>query len=95
MELKEKTFYVVKYEGGQGLIGYDEEGNPVDKNEPIEIIFFNAEKRETNRELREATELEKEYWYDAMEVSDELFEEDYGAVSLCEFENWKKEKGYK
>lgn len=95
MELKEKTFYVFKYDGGDGLIGYDEEGNPTDKSEPIEIIFFNVEKQETTRDLREATALEKEYWMDAMEVSDDNFEEDFGAVSLCDFEEWKQQKGYK
>jgi len=76
MILKEKTFYVGKYDGR-------------------EIVLFNSEQIEVNIELREATQLEKEYWTDSMEIADGESEENFGAVSLCDFNEWQKQKGYK
>jgi len=76
MILKEKTFYVAKYDGR-------------------EIVLFNSEKIEVNFELREATQLEKEYWTDSMAIVDGESEENFGAVTLCDFNEWQKQKGYK
>lgn len=94
MKAKEKTFYVMTYEGGKGLVGINEDGESVDSEFPLEIVFFNLDEHETKMNLREATELEKEYWTESMQDIDNDSEEYFGGVSLCGFEEWKQIKGY-
>jgi hypothetical protein len=95
MKIKKNNFYVFSVKQNDGLQGYDGNG----KREPIaavDLIFYHkGEDMETDIECRLCTELEKEYWLDSMEISDEIIPDmDFGAVSLCDFEDWKKEKGY-
>ena len=94
MLLKSKNFYVFSYNGGGKLKGRKEDD--LTNNESVDIVFYhNGEDIETHVECRLCTELEKEYWCDSMNFIDkEIPNEDYGAVSLCDFEDWKIEKGY-
>lgn len=79
MLLKKNNFYVIKFMDLEVIIYYNQD-------EDMEMKQV---------ETREATQLEKEYWFDAMSEIDETMErQKFDAVSLDEFDNWKKEKGY-
>ena len=94
MLLKKNQFYVFNYEGKDELPGISEDGEIIISH-PHEIIFFNSREIETSTILRDATQLEKEYWFDSMNIVDESgIDPNYSAVSLCDFEDWKKQKGY-
>lgn len=102
MILEKNKFYVFHFIGNDILNGYDEDGKPVRSEDVLEsdkqvVFFFNEDSEiETKDELqvREATNLEKEYWIDAMAESDEN-NQNFGGVGLGKFEEWKKDKGYK
>ncbi len=96
MIIKKGNFYVFTYSGEQNLSGYNEKGELVSVSDPTEIImFYNLdEEMDISDELnpRDATELEKEFWTDAMNNAD--MNTNFGAVSLSTFNQWKKQKGY-
>ena len=95
MILNEKTFYVIKFNNIENLKDFygidDVSGN-------FEIIIFTMQKEKLNSEydkslfIREATELEKEYWLDSMQMVDNISTENFNAVSLCEFDEWLDKK---
>lgn len=95
MLLKKNTFYVFKYKGDGTLNGLDEKGEMV-KDRPTEIVmFWNKDDIETSKEFRLATQHEKEYWLDSMNIIDaEKFKGEVEAVSLCDFQDWMVKKGY-
>ena len=95
MQLTKGNFYVITFSEGSDLKGFD--GNELKEIKRVtEIVFYhNGNDIETNRECRLCTELEKEYWLDSMDIIDGIIpNEDFGAVSLCDFEDWKIAKGY-
>lgn len=95
MLLKKNTFYVFKYNGDGTLNGFDEKGDLV-PNRPTEIVmFWNRDDMETTKEFRLATQHEKEYWLESMNIIDaEKFKGEVEAVSLCDFHEWMVKKGY-
>jgi len=95
MLLTKGNFYIITIKEGSDLEGFD--GNEFKVfNSVTEIVFYHNKKDiETNTECRLCTELEKEYWLDSMDIIDEIIpNKDFGAVSMCDFEDWKIEKGY-
>ena len=65
----------------------------------LEIVIFNVKEKligeDNSMLIREATELEKEYWIDSIQLADDMIDGtigDYDAVSLCEFDEWLNEK---
>ena len=94
MIIKKNKFYVFSYEGDGTLSGIQADGKKIiDKK--VEIVLFNTQDDfETSKEgIREATELEKQYWLESVQIVDESdIKEEIGAVSLCDFEEWKKSK---
>lgn len=95
MKLQKNNFYVFSVKEDDELDAYDENGNKV-SSKSTDIIFYHiGNDMETDIECRLCTELEKEYWLDSMEIIDGVIpNENFGAVSLCEFQDWKKQKGY-
>jgi hypothetical protein len=95
MLLKKNNFYVFKYDGDGTLKGFDENGEPV-KERPTEIVmFWNRDDMETKKKFRIATQHEKEYWLDSMNIIDsDSIKGEVGAVSLCDFDEWMVKKGY-
>jgi len=102
MILTKGKFYVFKFVGNDMLQGFDEDGKEIRSEDVLEadkqvVIFFNEDSEIETRddlEVREATNLEKEYWIDAMREADEN-NQNFGGVGLGKFEEWKKDKGYK
>lgn len=96
MLLKKGNFYVIEID--RPLLGFDENGEQViadhtDELDKYIVIFFNEPDTETDINAREATELEKEYWFESMQESDETDENNYSGVSLGFFQEWKESKG--
>jgi hypothetical protein len=95
MKLEKNNFYVIPILEKDELLGYDESGEKK-LSKSVDLIYYhNKEEMETTIKCRPCTQLEKEYWLDSMEFADEeIPEHDFGAVTLCDFEDWKKQKGY-
>ena len=95
MKLEKNNFYVLSIFEDDELLGYDEIGKQI-LSKGVDVIFYhNKDDMETTIECRPCTQLEKEYWLDSMDIIDEKIpNEDFAAVSLCDFEDWKIEKGY-
>lgn len=95
MTLRKNNFYVFSVSEEDNLVGYDENGHKVSTKLVDVIFYYKGDDMETEMKGRLCTELEKEYWLDSMDIIDGLIpNEDFGAVSLCDFEDWKKQKGY-
>lgn len=96
MKLQKGNFYV--FAAGPDLVGSDEMGRRVNVSEPSEVVmFYNLEDELEIRDelkMRLASDLEKEFWIDAMSQADSKKTNDFGAVSLSTFDKWKKMKGY-
>jgi hypothetical protein len=95
MIFRKNNFYVLSLSEFDNLNGFDVNGNKV-SSKLVDVIFYHTgEDMESEIEGRLCTELEKEYWLDSMDIIDETIpNQDFGAVSLCDFEDWKKQKGY-
>lgn len=95
MKLEKNNFYVFSVLEDDELFGYNGYGERVSPKNVNVIFYHNADDMETTLDCRICTQLEKEYWLDCMNIIDEQIPNvDYSAVSLCDFEDWKKEKGY-
>lgn len=91
MLLKKGNFYIIEID--DSVQGYDAYGKKVNEYERFVVIFFNEPDMTTELNVREATELEKEYWIDSMQESDEINQNEFSGVGLELFEEWKKLKG--
>jgi hypothetical protein len=91
MIIKKNNFYVISIPPDSQIKGIDEEGNEKITSS-VDIVFFHTgEDIETSSELRDCTELEKEYWLD--EIDKINVDGDFMGISLDSFEDWKKKKG--
>lgn len=96
MLLKKGNFYKITGVSNSNLEGFDGNEYKVFKEVNEIILYHNGEDIEIDKECILCTELEKEFWLDSMNIIDEIkLDEDFDAVSMCEFEDWKIEKGYK
>ncbi len=95
MLLKKGNFYVLTIDSGTELLAHD--GNEfILTDEVDEMIFYNNIDIEVNCEVRLCTELEKEFWVYSMDIIDkEVPNENFCGVSMCDFEDWEIEMGYK